>query len=96
MTTTTLSRCLTHHLQKGSIKEHYKHTYQHKITRQEITQNTKIIERDSDRKRLRIKQSLLILQQSPSLNKHHEGFEDVLQLRPHIQGRELSTRLTLN
>ena len=42
----------------------------------------------SNRMRLRIKERLLILQQSLSLNKQHEGFEGVLQLRPHVQSRE--------
>ena len=98
MTTTTLSINLTHHLQKGSIKEHYQHFHQKTITRQEIVQNTKIIQRATDRKRLRIKESLLILQQSPSLNKQHEGFEGVLHLRPHLQSREplLATQTTLH
>ena len=46
MTTTTLSRRLTHHLQKGSIKEHYQHFHQQTITRQEIVKNTKIHRND--------------------------------------------------
>ena len=43
----------------------------------------------SNRMRLRIKERLLILQQSLSLNKQHEGFEGVLHLRPHLQGENL-------
>ena len=83
---------------KCSIKEHYQHFHQQTITRQEIVQNTRIIQRTIDRKRLRIKESILILQQSPSLNKQHEGFEGVLHLRPHLQGREplLATQTTLH
>ena len=73
-----------------SIKEHYQQAHQHIISRQEITQNfrKKNLEKVSGRKRLRIKESLLILQQSPSINKQHEGFEGVFLLRPHIQGGE--------
>ena len=88
MTTTTLSRRLTYHLQKGSIKKLYQQAHQKTISRKEIAQNTKIIENSNNRKHIRIKESLLILQKSPSINKPQEGFESVLLLRPHIQGRE--------
>ena len=42
MTTTTLSRRLTMHLQSGAIKKHLSDVHKRKLTRQDLVENTTI------------------------------------------------------
>ena len=67
-TTTTLSRRLTCHLQSGSILTHVKNTHQRKLTRQDLVENTTIIAREPNRRRLQIKEAFLIRERTPLLN----------------------------
>ena len=57
MTQTTLSRRLTMHLGKGSIKDHYMENHQIVIDRKVIEENTRIIEKANNRQTLAIKKS---------------------------------------
>ena len=80
MTTTSLSRRLTMHLQAGSIKEHM--TQQHNISldRKQVEDNTVIIRSCNDVTRLHILEALYIRERCPSINNQTTGQERVLSL----------------
>ncbi|MPC94981.1 hypothetical protein E2C01_090173 [Portunus trituberculatus] len=52
ITRTTLSRRLTCHLQNGAIKQHYTTKHKTEVTRNTLEENTKIIDKESDPRRL--------------------------------------------
>ena len=60
ITQNTLSRRLTLHLQNVAIKQHYLHHHNKIVTKRELVDNTKIIERANNRQLLLIKEALLI------------------------------------
>ena len=68
MTRTSLSRRLTCHLQNGSIKEHYNKGHQTKLTRQQLEDNTSIIDRETDTRRLMFLEALYIEEIKPTIN----------------------------
>ena len=68
MTRTTLSRRLTCHLQNGSIKDHYHGKHQIKLTRQHLEENTTIIDRETDARRLLFLEALYIESMKPAIN----------------------------
>lgn len=80
MTTTTLSRRLTMHLQTGSIKDHSKQQHKSEITRDQITSNTKILKYCNDKSRLPIAEALLIREKQPAINNQTTGMDRVLTL----------------
>ena len=51
-----------------------------KPTREQLTNNTNIISRGKDRLRLAIKESLLILDKKPEINKQYDNFTNILKL----------------
>ena len=67
MTTTTLSRRLTMHLQDGAIKQ-YCNEQNKRLQRQTLVDNTTIIMKCNDKKRLEIAEALLIIEQKPLIN----------------------------
>ena len=69
MTTTTLSRRITMHLQDGAIKQHFDNVHPREITRKILTENTEIMTVCNDRRRLPILEALYIREYSPALNK---------------------------
>ena len=71
---TTLSQRLTAHKQNGSICNHFKTEHKLKPTREQLTENTKIVAREADRHRLAIKEALLILKEKPIINKQFDNF----------------------
>ena len=79
-TQTTLSQKLTFHCQNGSIHSHFKEEHHIKPTREQLTNNTNIISRGKDRLRLAIKESLLILDEKPEINKQYDNFTNILKL----------------
>ena len=79
-TQTKLSRRLQYHLQKGSIKEHFRHNHSTELTSEIIYNNTHIIAKDSDKYRLTVKEALLISQHSPLINKQFDNFNNTLKL----------------
>ena len=79
-TQTTLSQRLTFHRQNGSIHSHFKEHHNIKPTREQLTNNTNIISRGKDRLRLAIKESLLILDKKPEINKQYDNFTNILKL----------------
>ena len=79
-TQTTLSRRLTMHGQNGSIYNHFINSHNCKPTRDQLTENTIIITRDTDRYKLAIKEALIIINDSPSLNIQFDNFSNILKL----------------
>ena len=79
---TTLFRRLSSHLNKGSIRSHF--FSQHNIipTIELLTNNTSIIATANDKIRLCIKEALMILQHSPSINIQYDNFTNILKLQP--------------
>ena len=77
---TTLSQRLTAHKQNGSICNHFKTEHKLKPTREQLTENTKIVAREADRHRLAIKEALLILKEKPIINKQFDNFSGILKL----------------
>ena len=79
-TQTTLSQRLTSHLQNGSILDHFQQEHHIKPTREQVTENTKILSKSNDRLRLAIKESFLILELKPEINKQYNNFTNTLKL----------------
>ena len=69
MTTTTLSRRMTMHLQDGAPLQHMMQEHQRALTRQDLTENTTILRRDNNRRKLQILEALLIREKKPAINK---------------------------
>ena len=67
MTTTRLLKRLSVHLQEGKFHQHYTRTHG-ELLRTTLLQETSIIDRDSDRRRLRLREALRILQLKRTLN----------------------------
>ena len=71
MTTTSLSRRRSLHLSNGSIKDHHYQVHKSKISRQNFNENTVIIHREKDVKKLQILEALYIKDNNPSMNKQN-------------------------
>ena len=58
---------------------------QHKIkpTKEQLITKTKILDKATDKYRLAIKESLLIIANNPSINRQYNNFTNVLKLYPH-------------
>ena len=69
LTTTTLSRRLTMHLQNGAPSEHMLQVHKKHITRKDLTENTMILRNMHDKRRLPVLEALLIREKQPHLNK---------------------------
>ena len=80
ITQNTLSRRLTLHLQNGSIKQHFIHHHNKIVIRKNLVENTKIIERTNNRRKLLIKEALLIQQKEATINKQFDCFPNILKL----------------
>ena len=68
MSTTTLSRRLTYHLQQGTPKNHTWQAHATALTREMLVENTIILDASSDRKILQIKEALYIDMKKPAMN----------------------------
>ena len=79
-TQSTLSKRLTYHGQNGSIYSHFEDEHKSKVTREQLTENTNIISKSTDRLRLSIKEALLILDSKPEINKQYNNFTNILKL----------------
>lgn len=80
LTTTTLSRRLTMHLQSGAIKNHYTNKHRQQLTRTNLVENTKIIKKAQDYQHLQILEALLIKKNRPHLNLQSTGLARTLHL----------------
>lgn len=79
LTTCTLSRRLSYHLQNGAILDHSK-IHQEKLTRKEIVNWTKIRYRENDVNRLELLEALIILYEDPVINRQDTGKKRILKL----------------
>ena len=79
-TQTTLSRRLTCHAQNGSILKHFVEYHKCKPSREQLTENTRIIGKESDRYKLAIKEALTISKLKPIINKQFDNFSTTLKL----------------
>ena len=80
VTTCTLSKRLTFHLQDGAIKLHFITKHGRKPTRKEIVSMTKARYYLNDTVRLEILEALIILFEEPALNRQDTGKKKVLKL----------------
>ena len=80
LTTCTLSRRLSLHLQKGAMRTHYESCHGRSITRAEIVAMTKARYYERDVRRLEILEALIIRCEDPEINKQDTGNCRVLKL----------------
>ena len=80
LTTCTLSRRLSQHLQKGAIRQHFESVHGQPITREEIVSMTKARYYVSDIQKLEILEALIIRLEDPELNKQDTGKVRFLKL----------------
>ena len=80
LTTTSLSRRMTMHLQDGAIKKHLRTAHATTLTRQHLENNIKILKQINDTVRLEIAESLLIRNLKPSINNQDTGKTRTLKL----------------
>ena len=79
-TTTTLSRRITMHLQQGGLKTHNDTHHQNdRLTREDITSNIRILQQESNRRRLHILEAVYIRKFEPSINRQINA-RGILQL----------------
>ena len=78
----TLANRLVRHSYAGSIKEHCIASHNHKPNKQFIKDNTAIISKANDKQRLLIKESILILEKAPTINRQFDHFKHSLKLNP--------------
>ena len=67
-TTTTLRRRLYAHIRNGSIKQHVHNEHGITLTQEQIEENTSILHRESDKRRLILTEALYIHTTKPSMN----------------------------
>ena len=89
MTRTTLSRRLTCHLSSGAIKQHYSGRNHNQITRQNLVENTVILDRENDPRRLFFLEAIYINIMQPSINIQTEN----LQILPTLKRRAANQRV---
>ena len=80
LTTCTLSRRLTLHLQNGAIKQHCIEKHGRKPTRSEIVEMTKARYYENDIQRLETLEALIILSEEPVINRQDTGKTKILKL----------------
>ena len=82
MTTTTLSRRLTLHLQHGGPKEHLRNDHRRSLDRETIVNQTQIIATEKDPHRLAILEAIIIKELQPSINRQVEDFAILPSMKP--------------
>ena len=80
LTSTTLSRRLTMHLQSGGPKNHLETDHKEKLTRDLLVKNTRILHYVNDLNRLQIREALVIQKEKPSINRQSTGVARTLHL----------------
>ena len=88
MTRTTLSRRLTCHLSSGAIKEHYSGRNHNRLTRQDLNENTIILDTEHDPRRLFFLEAIYITTKQPSINIQTEN----IQILPTLKRRTANQR----
>ena len=86
-TTTTLSRRITSHLQDGAIKRHYRDSHGLQLTRSHMDNNTIILEKQTNKSRLKMTEAVYIHTIKPSINIQVQP-ESTIPTRRHLIGRQ--------
>ena len=76
------------HLGSGAPKTHTEQQHNTALNRELMVNNTKIIRRENDARRLKIYEALLIQQKRPFINNQETGYNQTLKLYssgPHDQ-----------
>ena len=76
----SLAKRLENHFYSGSIKEHCISSHQHRPSKQFLKNNTSIICKAEDKQRLLIKESIMILERAPTINRQFDNFKHSLKL----------------
>ena len=74
LTTTTLSRRLTCHLSDGAPLLHFQDYHNQQLHRNTIEDNTKILIKENDHRRLKILEALYIQNNNPNLNRQTKSY----------------------
>ena len=74
MTTMTLSKRLSCHVQEGNIYQHFVNSHASRPSRDTLIESVKIIDSDMDPRRLRFLEALHIANDKPSINVTQEPF----------------------
>ena len=80
LTTCTLSRRLSLHLQNGAILKHSVDKHKEKITRKKAEESLKVRYRENHHERLEILEALMIMFEKPEINKQDTGKTRILTL----------------
>ena len=80
MTITTLKKRLDSHYYNGSIFQHYKQNHKESITKQNLYNNTLILEKEQDWRKLAIKEALKIIELTPKWNIQFKKLSSILKL----------------
>lgn len=80
VTCTTLSRRLTMHLSNGAILKHTKNDHDTQLTREMLTECTKIKYSDPSINRLEIIEAIFIMKEQPAINRQDTGRQRTLHL----------------
>ena len=80
MTRTSLSRRLTMHLQTGNIKTHMQQSHNSALSREQLVNNTKILQHCQDPYKLQTYEALIILENNPIINIQATGIHKTLKL----------------
>ena len=67
------------HLQEGAIKQYFQNKGK-TLTREQLTNNTTIVMKQTDNKRLDIAESIYIMESNPQINKQNRIMEGTLKL----------------
>ena len=79
LTTTSLSRRLTCHLQSGAPRDHALEAHNTPLTRSELVNNTEILAKETCKLKLQVKEAVYIKELNPTLNIQND-FQGVLKL----------------
>ena len=71
---------MTQHYSSGAIREHGQDSHDRRFSKKEIIDNTTILKKNDNLENLRILESLLIKQFSPTINRKDEGFVRTLRI----------------
>jgi len=91
-TRNTITKRLEQHCIDGAIKEHNEQKHRNKINIENLKSNTIVVKQFNDLQRLRIYETLTILQDRPDINRQKDNFINPLKLF----GRKLNRNTTRN
>ena len=80
MTRTTLKKRFDAHYYNYNIQKHHNLYHEEKVTNENLYENSIIIEKENDHKKLAVKEALKIIELSPKLNVQFENLSLTLTL----------------